>query len=179
MYIYPTVFGLRLIISQGMDKSRFHWRSLSRILRKVETYGVWRRIRVPLPTNRSYDKRGSPNVTVRCHARCIKFLRDMTNEDWRKLAYSAKLAIQEDEDEASDGEDDKAEQDNEDMDVEAFNEQLANVDVDAIEEDPREVPQWTVNLPMPNIIFNLVNSAGKEGLSSMVSYLRGKVMGAY
>jgi hypothetical protein len=151
-----------------MDKSRFHWRSLSRILRKVETYGVWRRIRVPLPTNRSYDKKGGHNVTVRCHARCIKFLRDITVDDWRKLANSAKMSIEEDEDEASDG-DDKGEQENEDMDADMFNEQLAKVDVDAIEEDPREVPQWTMYSPMPNIVFNLVKTAGKEGISSMAS----------
>lgn len=168
----PKMHDLVLTRSQGMDKSKFHWRSLSRILRKVETFGVWRRIRVPLPNNRTYDRKGGQNVTVRCHARCIKYIRDAQPADFRRLATSSKMSLEEDEDdeedEASDDENDKGEQDNEDMDVDVINEQLMQVDADAIEEVPREIPQWTMNVPMPNIIFNLIDSAGKDGISSMV-----------
>jgi hypothetical protein len=54
------------------------------------------------------------------------------------------------------------------VDVDAINEQLAHVDVDAIEEIPRQVPRWTMTIPMPNLIYNLVTGAGKQGVSSMV-----------
>jgi len=156
-----------------MDKSRFHWRSLSRILRKVEVFGVWKRIRVPLSSNRTYDKKGGQNVTVRAHARCIKFLRDITEDDLRRLANSSKGPLVEDDegDDGSDAEDGKDEKENDDMDVDAINEQLARVDVDAIEEVPREVPQWSMNVPMPNIVYSLVQATGKNGMSSMVSII--------
>lgn len=109
-------------------------------------------------------------MTVQCHSRCIKFIRDITTEDWRRLANSSKMTIGEDDEEyeASDAEEEKGEREDEGVDVDAINEQLARVDVDAIEEIPREVPRWTMTIPMPNIIYNLVKGAGKEGISSMV-----------
>lgn len=155
-----------------MDKSKFHWRSLSRILRKVESFGVWRRIRVPLPASRSHDRKSGQNVTARAHARCIKFLREVTEDDLRRLVSSSKASLEVDDegDEGSDAEDDdKGGKENDDMDVDAINEQLAHVDVDLIEEIPREVPQWSVDIPMPNLIYNLVTAAGKGGISSMVT----------
>lgn len=160
-----------LILFQGLDRSRFHWRSLSRILRKVEAFGVWKRIRVPLPNNRSYDKKGGGTVTVQCHARCIRFVRDISADDWKRLANSSKMTIgeeDEDEDGSSDVEEEKGEREDEGVDVDAINEQLAHVDVDAIEEIPRQVPRWTMTIPMPNLIYNLVTEAGKQGVSSMV-----------
>lgn len=167
---YPVPPEINTKILQGMDKSRFHWRTLSRMLRKVEAFGVWRRIRVPLATNRTYDRKGAKGVTVQAYSRCLKFIRDITNEDWRKLSTSSKLSVEEESegDEASDIE--QGEKDNEDVDVDAINEQLSRVDVDAIQEIPRDLPRWNVYTPTPNIVFNLIQSAEKDGLSSMVCF---------
>ena len=153
-----------------MDKSKFHWRSLSRILRKVESFGVWRRIRVPLPASRTYDRKTGQNITARSYARCIKFLREVTEDDLRRLVSSSKASLEVDDegDDGSDAEDDDKVGKENDMDVDAINEQLAHVDVDLIEEIPRELPQWSMNIPMPNLICNLVKAAGKGGISSMV-----------
>ncbi|KAI5793241.1 hypothetical protein EDC01DRAFT_91164 [Geopyxis carbonaria] len=157
----------------GMDKSRFHWRSLSRILRRVESLGIWRRIRVPLNLSRTYRKKegeGEQVVAERCHARCLRFLRDPTDEDWRKIASSSRAEISiEDEDDADDGsdaEDGKRGKDNADIDADAAN-ALAKVNVDAVEEIARELPAWNVNFPVANIIYDLVNATGTTGLSSM------------
>lgn len=161
-----------------MDKSRFHWRSFSRILRKLESLGVLKRIRVPLKLNRKYKKKEANReriISEQCHARCVRYLRDMYASDWRKVltAFSKNTVNMEDEEgeereaEASEDEITKGDKDGDELDAEAARE-LECVDVDAVEEIPREVPQWRIDKPLTNIIFNIVDKAGKDGITSMV-----------
>lgn len=161
----------------GMDKSRFHWRSFSRILRKLESLGVLKRIRVPLKLNRKYTKREANReiaISEQCHARCVRYLRDMDACDWRKVltAFSKREVNMEDEEgegggavEASD-DDIAKDKDADELDADAAKE-LENVDVDAVGEIDRDTPQWRVDKPLTNIIFDIVDKAGKDGITSM------------
>lgn len=155
-----------------MNKSSFHWRNLSRILRRIEGIGVVKRIRVPLQVNRKVTKTNTAEVelTEKCHARCIKYVRDMTPEDWRKLAaFSSAGGVQYDEDEpASDDEIDQAAKDGLEADPQAVQE-LADVDVDKVEDisRDRDLPLWNMNQPMNNIIHDIVDWYKTEGISSM------------
>lgn len=161
-----------------MDKSRFHWRSFSRILRKLETLGVLKRIRVPLKLNRKYKKKEANKeriISEQCHARCVRYLRDMEASDWRRVltAFSKREVNMEDEEgeegeaEASDDDIAKVDKHGDDLDPEAVKE-LEGIDVDAVEEIAREVPQWRIDKPLTNIIFDIVDKAGKDGITSMV-----------
>jgi hypothetical protein len=160
-----------------MDKSRFHWRCFSRILRKLEALGVLRRIRVPLKILRKYKKREGASeiaITEQCHARCIRYLRDMEDGDWRKIltAFSERgLALDEEDDgdagEVSGGDIADVDDDVEEIDAEAVKE-LGEVNVEAVEEIVREPPYWRKDKPLTTIIFDIVDAAGKDGISSMV-----------
>ncbi|KAI5839302.1 hypothetical protein DFP73DRAFT_219762 [Morchella snyderi] len=162
----------------GMDKSRFHWRSFSRILRKLESLGVLKRIRVPLKLNRKYTKREANReiaISEQCHARCVRYLRDMDACDWRKVltAFSKREVNMEDEEgeegggaaEASD-DDIAKDKDGDELDADAVKE-LENVDVDAVGEIDRDTPQWRIDKPLTSIIFDIVDKAGKDGITSM------------
>jgi hypothetical protein len=132
--------------------------------------GIWRRIRVPLPgKERRHEKNGAPTA---CHANCLRFIRDITRDDWRKLEISLKLNVEYDDDaddlfDAEEGKDGKSA---EDVDLEAINEHISRVNVDVIEDEHREPPIWIPDIALPNLIFSLVNGAGKDGISSMVEF---------
>jgi len=129
---------------------------------------------VPLNGTRSNTKKGGPSVTVRAYTGCLKFNRDMTADDWRKLATLSKFSL-EDEDEgdnASDAEHNKTDKGPENIDVDVVKEQLAQVDPEAIEEMSRDVPQWNMDVPLQNTVYDVVQSTGTNGISSMVSGIR-------
>lgn len=137
-----------------------------------------KRIRVPLKLNRKYKKKEANReriISEQCHARCVRYLRDMDASDWRKVltAFSKREVNLEDEEgeereaEASDDEITKGDKDSDELDPEAVKE-LEGVDVDAVEEIPREIPQWRIDKPLTNIIFDIVDKAGKDGITSMV-----------
>jgi hypothetical protein len=166
---------------QGMDKSRFHWRSLSRILRKVETFGLWKRIRVPLP------KKHRNTVGAKAHARCIKLMRDLTDDDLRRLV-NAKCSADTSDSEGGGGgvnsddggnKNDNDAEDDQDLDLdEDAAAELADLAVAQDEgengdntggvlEDKREVPQWSPYHPIQNVVQEIVDASGKDGVSSM------------
>lgn len=158
-----------------MDKSRFHWRCFSRILRKLESLGVVRRIQVPLKVPRKFKKKeGSSEVAIddQCHARCVRHIRDMEDEDWRKVltAFSKREFVQDEEDAAevgaSDAESAKVDSAGE-VDPEAVKE-LGRVGVGGVDETTRDPPQWRKEKPLTTLIFDIVDAAGKDGVTSMV-----------
>ncbi|TGZ83339.1 hypothetical protein EX30DRAFT_394559 [Ascodesmis nigricans] len=169
-----------LKIKLGMDKSMFHSRTLSRILRRVECLGVWRRIKVPLNINRTVRSKDSSQhgVVEKCHARCLKYLRDLTDDDWKMIGNSTRPAIAVEEDDQDDGGESDAEGTKEakQLDVEAAK-QLAVTSADAVTEESRQLPIWTPDLPLPNLVHYAVDKTGQEGLSSME--LMAKIIGGF
>jgi len=160
-----------------MDKSRFHWRCFSRILRKLESLGVVRRIRVPLKILRKYRKTQGPSeiaITEQCHARCIRFIREMERGDWRKIltTFSKREFVAEDEDDGdAEGSEDEAAKGSNNIEDEdpVVAQELGQVNVDeAVEEIIRDPPQWRKDKPLTTTIFDIVDSCGKSGISSMV-----------
>jgi polyphosphate kinase 2 (PPK2 family) len=100
----------------------------------------------------------------------------MEADDWRKVltAFSKREFVMEDGDEvdADDievSEDDgaKADDNAEEVDAEAVRE-LGEVNVEAVEEATRYPPQWRKEKPLTSTIFDIVDAAGKDGVSSMV-----------
>lgn len=159
----------------GMDKSRFHSRTFSRLLRRVECTGVWRRILVPLQMNRKYRSAATNNQDVidKCHARCLKFVRDITEEDWKRIGTSTKPAIraaEEDDDDGGDDSDAEAVKDLKALEADeaAAVKELAAANVEEVEEEVKRLPLWTPDVPMVNIMQRVIDEAGTKGLASMV-----------
>ncbi|KAF8450108.1 hypothetical protein BGX38DRAFT_1269609 [Terfezia claveryi] len=158
----------------GMDKSRFHFRAFARIIRRVEKTGCLKRIRVPLKLTRHKKTRTIPTgFTDKCLARCIKLIREPNEQDWEQtLSVTLKRDADDVEDENGEGGnegDDDGEKDN-DQDDELDHDAVAkleNVEGDLVEESSRIIPSWVPDRSLENIIYDAVDAAGVDGVSSM------------
>ncbi|KAF8430301.1 hypothetical protein EV426DRAFT_542339, partial [Tirmania nivea] len=158
----------------GMDKSRFHFRAFARIIRRVEKTGCLKRIRVPLKLTRHKKTRTIPTgFTDKCLARCIKLIREPNEQDWEQtLSVTLKRGADDVDDETGEGGnegDDDGEKDN-DQDDELDDDAVAkleNVEGDLVEESSRIIPSWVPDRSLENIIYDAVDAAGMDGVSSM------------
>lgn len=115
---------------------------------------------------------GDQAVVEKCHARCIKYLRDLTEDDWKMIGNSTRPAIAVEEDDQDDGAISEAEAEKEakQLDAEAAK-QLETTNADAVPEESRQLPIWTPYLPVPNLVYHAIDKSGEDGLSSMVGCL--------
>jgi len=155
-----------------MDKSRFHFRAFARIIRRVEKTGCLKRIRVPLKLTRHKKTRTIPTgFTDKCLARCIKLIREPNEQDWEQTLSVTLKRDADDADDENGGEGDDGEKDN-DQDDELDDDAVAkleNVEGDLVEESSRIIPSWVPERSLENIIYDAVDAAGVDGVSSMVS----------
>lgn len=156
-----------------MDKSRFHFRAFARIIRRVEKTGCLKRIRVPLNlTRHKKSKSSSVGLTDKCLARCVKLTREPNVNDWEQtlnvtLKCTAEDADEENGDGVNDGDEEKV--DNvDDVDYDAVA-KLENTEGDLLEESSRILPSWVADRSLENVIYDAVDAAGIDGVSSMVS----------
>ncbi|KAF8477313.1 hypothetical protein BDZ91DRAFT_843996 [Kalaharituber pfeilii] len=159
----------------GMDKSRFHFRAFARIIRRVEKTGCLRRIRVPLQLDRHKKRKSAPaGFTDKCLARCIKLIREPTQFDWEQTLNVIMKRTSEDADdengEGGDDVDDDGEKDGSKVDDAIDDDAVAkleNAEGELVEESPRTLPKWTADRSLENIIYDAVDAAGIDGISSM------------
>ena len=98
-------------------------------------------------------------------------IREPNEQDWEQ---TLSVTLKRDTDDADDGngnEDDDGERDNDQdgkLDDDAVV-KLENVEGDLVEESSRIIPSWMPERSLENIIYDAVDAAGVDGVSSIVS----------
>lgn len=106
---------------------------------------------------------------------CVKFVREPENQEWQltlEVPVSEGLLLEDDQGSEADG------------DVEGRSNGAKQLEPDGqtqagtnavrrkekhLQEVNRVLPQWLPNKPLGNLLFDLVQSTGKDGISTMVS----------
>ena len=162
-----NVISMRdLRIGLGIHLKKWESKVLIRCIRRLAEGGCIRTL-----TARLEDQDG--NVLKQAssgrdqRAKSIQLLREPTEHDrliWSKNGYKGKKqAVQNGADASSHVNDGATERIGEDEEL-SDAESLEN-DIDP--EKQRIPPQWTPDLPYPNLVYNIVDGAGRAGISSM------------
>lgn len=154
----------------GIQGKRWETRAYVRCIRRLCAAGCVRR----LTAKSVYEDENVPEGAIPGFSRCLRLLREPTKSD--ELAFSKSLTNgqtragtalirgvkQEREDDVdgdADAELDAAWDDDDDLDL------ASEIDLDAL--DRRLPPQWRPELPYPNLLYNIIDSAGPKGITSM------------
>ena len=136
------------------------WRSRHRlsILRRLEIVGCVKEVNARAFLDGKLKNR---------RYRCVKMIREPTEADWQAFVESAYRGL--DDGEAGRQSQQVLQDDYQDDDVVDVDRAPGVHGADEIQEVGRPIPQWTPDQHISNIIFGLVNDAGEQGISTMVS----------
>lgn len=143
-------------------------RVLATTIRKLEVMGCVRRVKAKSVHSR----------TTQATHRSIKFIRDPIDREWNlQWYYSNALAgglrneenAAENEDEVDDAEANESGLSNNSTNT--SREPTAAPEGRQLQASGRKVPQWTTDRPMSHQLFNLIEAAGTQGISTMVGTL--------
>ncbi|KAJ5166011.1 hypothetical protein N7492_006307 [Penicillium capsulatum] len=133
-------------------EDRWRWRILSRALRKLERIGVTKRVKAAS----QYEK---------LHP-CVMLIREPTEKDIESFTEFSR--------ESFGAVDDQGDLD-EDMDLDA-NQRTTSVDSGAVQtteqrivDTSRTVPSWNPDRNIHNQVFDIIDNAGEEGITNIVS----------
>ena len=99
--------------------------------------------------------------------RCVKMIREPTEADWQAFVDSAYRGL--DDGEAGRQSQQVLQDNYQDDDIVDADSAPGVHGAEEIQEVSRPIPRWTPDQHISNFIFNLVNDAGEQGISTMVS----------
>lgn len=151
---------------QGLETPSWQLNVFKRLVRKLELIGCIRRVKARA------DEAGGGRI----HA-CIKFIHEPENQDWRlkwDLSLPEGLALLNPPE--TEVEVDAESEDNTDEQAQSVQSAICYANrgserqqsKDHLHELGRVIPQWMPGKPMANLLFNLVDATGTEGISTMV-----------
>ena len=105
--------------------------------------------------------------------RCVKYIRDPEGKEWEPLQFPSKRHPKESNVEINEPEA-FSDHDNE---YEAQEAQYlarhgANQPLQGLKEVERAIPQWSGDSTLSNLLYDLINSSGLQGISTMVQFYK-------
>lgn len=137
-------------------------RVLARHLRRLERIGCLKQVR-------AHPDIETPSPYL---FRCIRYIRDPEGQEWNPVIYPGKSSRLLSKSTAS-NELDLPSDDEHDYQAEEA-EYIAHFGTsqqpESLKEAERPIPQWTGDRTLSNLLYDIVHSAGCQGISTMVGY---------
>ncbi|KAI9816906.1 MAG: RNA polymerase III transcription initiation factor complex subunit [Pycnora praestabilis] len=145
----------------GIWDSVWHSRNFGRTVRRLEAMGCVVRIKA----------RSVYSTPSRSSHRCVKLLREPEDREWQLISDPLSSISAPSRESVNCDVDDDPEADEEDDEPESslrVDDQIENVEEgNALQEVGRVLPRWTPDRPLANILFDIVDESGTDGVSTM------------
>lgn len=128
-------------------------------LRRLESIGCIKQVRA----------RPDIEATTPFLFRCVKYIRDPEGKEWQPIQYPARNRLKDVAAEAT--EPDASIDEEQDYQLEEAQYLARHGAGHNLEEVDRQIPQWSADGTLSNLLYDLIHAAGEKGLSTMVSYI--------